>query len=432
MHEKAYHPRMKYSFNTPDTVLFVFSVLALFVLVQAMPFLGGEDAIPENVAEIKDSGESYIAPIVFNENNTVKDFSKEELQEIRTSYVLGREAYGPAWEEPAPVEVEAIKAPTKTASVPKLTAPKYSPIIPDGTPKIAIIIDDMGVSHGNSLRTIDLDAPLTLAFLPYADGLPNMTEKASDAGHELMIHMPMQAMTNPVSLGPIAIKAGMSAADVDSNMHAAFETFEGYEGVNNHMGSKATQDPVLMREVMKNLKQRNLFFVDSRTISTSVAAETAREYGLPVAIRDVFLDHEETPQFVAGALRKLEKVAVRKGHAIAIGHPKGVTIDALERWIPDAQKRGFQIVHVSELLERPEGQAKPPVVANVKWSDPKLDKVAEKVAKTEPAAAADTDINAGEVEVEIKTPSQGFLTTPVEDSNEAKAREEILKRLLGQ
>ena len=73
-------------------------------------------------------------------------------------------------------------------------------------------------------------------------------------------------------------------------------------------------------------------------------------------------------------------------------------------------------------------------MANVKWSDPKLDKVAEKVAKTEPAAAADTDsnINTDEVEVEIKTPSQGFLTTPVEDSNEAKAREEILKRLLGQ
>ena len=342
---------MKYSFNTPDTVMFVFTVLALFVVVQAMPDFGGEkDRV--SARDALEQGESYIAPVMYSKNSYINEFSQLELEDIKTSYVLGKEAYGPDLQEDEMI-IAAIPEAVEDAPVKAVKpTPQYAPIIPDGTPKIAIIIDDMGVSHGNSLRTINLDAPLTLAFLPYADGLTKMTKQASNAGHELMIHMPMQAVTNPVSLGPIAIKSGMDNAEIRENMQAAFETFEGYEGVNNHMGSKVTQDKRAMAEVMKALKKRNLFFVDSRTISSSIAAETAREYGLPVAVRDVFLDHEETPEFVMGALRKLEKVAARKGHAIAIGHPKGVTIAGLKAWIPDAQSRGFEIVHVSELLER--------------------------------------------------------------------------------
>lgn len=426
--EKAYDLRMKYSFNTPDTVMFVFTMLALFVVVQAIPDLDYSDGQYSSAAEALQEGESYIAPITYSKNNYINEFSKLELQEIETSYVLGKEVYGP---ELMDIETIVASIPEETESTqPTVTkvAPKYAPIIPDGTPKIAIIIDDMGVSHGNSLRTIDLNAPLTLAFLPYAEGLSKMTEQASDAGHELMIHMPMQAMTNPVSLGPIAIKSGMDKAEIRENMQAAFKTFEGYEGLNNHMGSKVTQDKQAMSEVMKALKKRDLFFVDSRTISSSIAAETAREYGLPVAVRDVFLDHEETPEFVMGALRKLEKVAVRKGHAIAIGHPKRVTIEGLQAWLPDAQSRGFEIVHVSELLERPANDNPPRVAA------------LSSVADTEPAAGDAEEkkekpvivVSAKKAVVPATTSKEEVSAPHVVDPNSAQARESILKTLLGQ
>lgn len=410
---------MKYSFNTPDTVMFVFLVLALFALVQTLPGTEHEEAGQVDITAVKQQGDSYIAPISFNKSSYINDFSKVEFEDIKASYLLGNQPFGPEWKGSV---VVASVAPAETAKIiknPSKAIPKYDPIIPDGTPKIAIIIDDMGVSHGNSLRTIDLDAPLTLAFLPYAEGLPQMTADARAAGHELMIHMPMQAMTSPVSLGPIAVKTGMSADEVYANMQAAFKTFDGYEGVNNHMGSKVTQDPALMRAVMKSLKERDLFFVDSRTISSSVAAETAREYGLPVAIRDVFLDHEDTPAFVAGALRKLEKVAVRKGHAIAIGHPKDVTIQALREWLPDAQQRGFEIVHVSELLERPSGISQPRVAAILTGPEEAL---SSEIAKIRPAAGT------SEPPPKKKTKAKKEISDP----NGAEAREMILKSLLGQ
>ena len=421
--QNAYHSPMKYSFNNPDAVLFVFAILAIFALVQSIPGLDFSEQERVDVTEVKQQGESYIAPVSYNKNNYIKDFSKVEIKDIKTSYLLGNELFGPDAQEPAvmaSVDPETVEKPIEKAVK---VAPKYDPIIPDGTPKIAIIIDDMGVSYGNSVKTIELDAPLTLAFLPYADGLPKMTADADTAGHELMIHMPMQAMTNPVSLGPIAIKAGMSADEVHENMEAAFETFEGYEGLNNHMGSKATQDPALMSAVMESLKERGLFFVDSRTISSSVAAETAREYGLPVAVRDVFLDHEDTPEFVSGALRKLERIAAKKGHAIAIGHPKNATIQALQKWLPDAQKRGFEIVHVSELLERPSSST-PPRVAAVLTTSPERT-LSREMARIRPAVG-DEEAQAEKVETEAQ------LDKDSSDPNSAQAREAILKALLGQ
>ena len=312
---------------------------------------------------------------------------------------------------------EGSPPPPKVAK-PKITkkAPEYAPIKVTGSPKIAIIIDDMGVDRKRSFQTIDIDAPLTLAFLPYASSLEDITEKAKAQGHELIIHMPMQATTNPVSLGPIALKSGMSEDEVKSNMQAAFESFEGYVGVNNHMGSKVTQDEQIMDWAMETLKGKGLYFIDSKTIGSSVAADMSRRNGLPTAVRDVFLDHENTPEFVAGALRKLERVAVRNGYAIAIGHPKDATLNGLKQWLPDAQARGFEIVHASELVGRPKKivsartKAKPIKTAKAEIKKPAVTKkaVQKAIAKTQPAAG-DPD-----------------------DPNSAAAREAILKKLFGQ
>ena len=246
---------------------------------------------------------------------------------------------------------KALKPEIMQKEAPKKTR-KEAPIKKAKGAKIAIVIDDMGVSRKQSLRVMDLPEPMTLAFLPYADGVREMAAKASPKKHELIIHAPMEAMSKSVPYGGMALKVGMNGLDFSKEFNRMVQAFDGYVGVNNHMGSRLTQDKRSMVLLMAHLKQRGLYFLDSKTIGSSVAAETAAQAGLRYAERDVFLDHEETPEFVARALRNVERIAREQGSVIAIGHPKSVTINALKAWMPKAKAAGYEFVFVSQVLER--------------------------------------------------------------------------------
>jgi len=219
--------------------------------------------------------------------------------------------------------------------------------------KIVIIIDDMGVSLTSKLVEI-MPAPLTLSYLPYAKNLQERTEKASRNGHEIMLHLPMEPMSKYKDAGSHVLKVNQSREALLKDIEWNLSRFKGYVGVNNHMGSRMTQDKRSMDQVMKYLKKRNLFFIDSRTIGNSVAAESARDYGLNYAKRDVFIDHEITEEFVSNALKKLENKALRNGYAIAIGHPHKVTIKVLKEWLPTLKDKGLTLVPASSVLYRAE------------------------------------------------------------------------------
>lgn len=240
------------------------------------------------------------------------------------------------------------------ASAPVKPKPKPEPVLrKEGEPaKIVIIIDDMGMDRRRSQRALEMPGPLTLAFLPYAPKIEGMTQEAGKRGHELLIHMPMEATDTKMNLGSISLRSGMGGAEMEAMLDKAFDSFEGYVGINNHMGSKLTQDESAMEYVMKALKERNLIFVDSKTSAKSVASDVAGFYGLAHADRDVFLDHVETPEFSRKALRQLERIAMKKGYAIAIGHPKDITLNALAEWIPTLKDRGFVLVPVSNVARR--------------------------------------------------------------------------------
>ena len=168
----------------------------------------------------------------------------------------------------------------------KLAQPKSTPstiMRHDKTLKIAIIIDDIGMDRKRSKQIINIGTPLTLAFLPYAPGVKDMAQSAKDKDHELIIHMPMEAINGKVSTGPIALKDGMSAQEVDEQLTQAFEAFDDYVGLNNHMGSRVTQNKAILTRLMSALKSRSLYFVDSVTTPESIAYDTAYEAGVAVA-----------------------------------------------------------------------------------------------------------------------------------------------------
>ncbi|HUY12960.1 MAG TPA: divergent polysaccharide deacetylase family protein, partial [Terriglobia bacterium] len=123
---------------------------------------------------------------------------------------------------------------------------------------------------------------------------------------------------------------------------------------NNHMGSQATADPVLMQAVMTVLASRHLFFIDSRTTAETVALDVARRTGVPAFYRSVFLDDSQNVNYTLGQLRQFCDAVKRQGAAIAIGHPYPTTLAALVRFLPEFDREEIELVPASRLARSPE------------------------------------------------------------------------------
>jgi polysaccharide deacetylase 2 family uncharacterized protein YibQ len=215
---------------------------------------------------------------------------------------------------------------------------------------IAVIIDDMGLDKRRSERILQLPGPLTVSFMTYADELARQTDEARMRGHELMMHVPMEPLADGLDAGPGALLVGLPMEELKKRVDDDLDRFKGYVGINNHMGSKFTAFAPGMQIVMEALHRRGLLFIDSLTTEHSVGLTLAQQTGVPTAARNVFLDNAGDIMSVDGQLTKLEDVARRKGNAIAIGHPRDATIQALAAWLPTLREKGFVLVPVTEVV----------------------------------------------------------------------------------
>lgn len=223
-----------------------------------------------------------------------------------------------------------------------------APAIPEGAPVIALVIDDMGEARGWSMAAVALPGPLTMAFFPHAPDLHAQVRAARAAGHELMLHMPMEPDDEGENPGPEPLILGLGEAELDRRVTAMLDSFPGYVGVNNHMGSRFTRDRAAMERVLAHVRERGLLFVDSRTAADSVGERVARALDIPTVRRDVFIDNE--PGEIAARLAELEAVARENGFAVGIAHPRPATIDALEAWLPAALERGVVLAPISAII----------------------------------------------------------------------------------
>jgi len=220
----------------------------------------------------------------------------------------------------------------------------------DGRPMIAVVIDDVGIDRPRSQRAMALPAPVTIALLAYADDARDQAAMARRGGHELIVHLPMEPENGGTNPGPNALLTDLPIAEFNRRIEWNLSQFAGYVGVNNHMGSKLTSDPAALAPVMSILKQRGLMFLDSRTTDETKGLAVAKRFGVPAVERNVFIDHELSPITVRTALVRVEDLAQRNGYAIAIGHPKDVTLDALEEWLPGVKDRGFAVVPLTAIV----------------------------------------------------------------------------------
>ncbi|OAN64488.1 divergent polysaccharide deacetylase family protein [Magnetospirillum moscoviense] len=218
-------------------------------------------------------------------------------------------------------------------------------------PMIAVVIDDLGVDRKRSEKVVELRAPLTLAWMTYAENLPQITQLARKRGHELMVHVPMQPQGESYDPGPDVLEVAVHPEENRRRLAWGLNRFEGFVGINNHMGSRFTADRTGMKVVMEEVKRRGLLFLDSVTTDKSVAPELAKRHGVPFAARSVFLDNEQSVASVKAQLAKTEAHARKFGAAIAIGHPHDATIEALAAWLPGLEARGFLLVPVTTIVK---------------------------------------------------------------------------------
>lgn len=259
---------------------------------------------------------------------------------------LPREVY----ETPAPSAPLLAPAPAAPGELPPWRRYALAPPPPDGRPMIALVIDDLGIDKKRSARAIALKGPLTLSFLAYAPDIKRQTAAARAAGHELLLHISMEPASKYVDPGPHVLKTTLSAAELRRRLEWGFSRFDAFVGINNHMGSKFTAYPAGMQVVMEELRRRGLLFLDSRTSKASVGAEMARRMGVPYAERNIFLDHVNDAAVVESRLAETERLARRKGYAVAISHPRDATFEALVPWLRGIEARGFRLVPLSAVV----------------------------------------------------------------------------------
>ena len=218
------------------------------------------------------------------------------------------------------------------------------------TPAISIIIDDMGYRLNSGNRAINLPGALTYSFLPHSPHAISLSKSAHQQSKEVMLHLPMEAESGK-KLGPGGLTECMTEQKFIKVLETSIESVPYASGFNNHMGSLLTKSQLWMTRVMREMaSDKNLYFVDSKTTSQSVAFKVAREEGLKSIKRDIFIDHKVSKEFIQQQLKKLIKRAKRKGTALAIAHPKRITLSILEKWLPELEAKGIKLVPVSTLI----------------------------------------------------------------------------------
>jgi polysaccharide deacetylase 2 family uncharacterized protein YibQ len=224
-----------------------------------------------------------------------------------------------------------------------------------GNPELAIILDDMGHDRAAADSLLALPFPLTISVLPHLPLSAEVAEEAYRRGDQILLHLPMEpeaegGNSEGVTPEEIELRVGMNPNQVSSTLEGMLETVPHAAGVNNHQGSRATADLPLMQALMPALRDRNLFFIDSRTTAATVAYDAAERAGVPAASRKVFLDDMPSKEAILAQLQLAARDAARDGSAIAIGHPRPATIAALAQGVPELEARGVHLVFASDLV----------------------------------------------------------------------------------
>ncbi len=222
-------------------------------------------------------------------------------------------------------------------------------------PRIAVVIVDLGLSVKSTGTVIrDLPGAMSLAFHPFARGLKEWVDQARNAGHEVLLNLPMEPADYPVSdPGPRALMTSLAPEDNLRRLQRILGRSTGYVGLASFMGSKFLADAKTTRPVLEELKNRGLMFLATDGKTRDVIAGLAAEIGVPHALSDGTIDAELYRGAIDRRLAALEETASKRGYAVAIAHPYPITINRLKRWAAKLEAKGMILAPVSAVAKRP-------------------------------------------------------------------------------
>lgn len=283
----------------------------------------------------------------------------------------GTERPAPAPAAPKPVRSAPAPKPAPPRQTPK-PAPKVAPVPPQPVPipppapalsfppgrgKIAIVLDDWGYTMKQVPALESIRRPLTIAVLPSLPHSADVARAAKGHGHEVILHMPMEALDPNAPKEAVTLLTTMPRQRVVEILDRSIRSVPSLKGISNHQGSKGTSNAALMEIVMRESKRRGLYFLDSYVTNQSVGADVARKVRIPFAQRTIFLDNEQTAPAIQQQLAHLAQIASQKGEAVGIGHDRPMMLEVLKKAVPALEKAGYTLVPASELTEIPESSS---------------------------------------------------------------------------
>lgn len=270
----------------------------------------------------------------------------KQTQPSKTTPVDPFEEYNEALKKEyiKPKEEISTLAPMKEIVEKTDKKPSADKAVKSNRPKLSIIIDD--VTLASQIRKIqNIGYTVTMSFMPPTTRHKDSASIAQDLSF-YMIHFPLQAQTFKFE-EEHTLHVGDSYEKIEARVKQIRQWYPNALYTNNHTGSKFTSDDDSMDKLMRALKKYQFIFMDSRTTSKTVVKKYAKKYNMPYIARNIFLDNEKDYDYIQKQLIKAIKIAKRTGHAIAIGHPYGITIKVLTE--SKGLLEGLDLVYANEI-----------------------------------------------------------------------------------
>lgn len=221
-------------------------------------------------------------------------------------------------------------------------------------PRVAIVIGGLGIgAKGTNDALRRLPGAVTVAFAPYGGMLESQVARARDAGHEVLLQVPMEPFDYPDNdPGPQALLTSLDAGQNIDRLHWLMSRFQGYVGIVNAMGGRFSASEQALGPVLRETGKRGLIYFDDGSSPRSLASQIAGANNLAFAKADLIIDQVPTPADVDRALGRLETAARARGVAVGFGNALPVTIERISRWAKAAESRGIQLVPVTAVVAR--------------------------------------------------------------------------------
>lgn len=219
-------------------------------------------------------------------------------------------------------------------------------------PKLAILIDDVGMNTKTTTYFKKIDGALSFATIPYLPKTRQATKILKDAGFEVILHMPMEGSNDTLNRRTQGlIKPSMTEKEIYDKFDGAIENLGAVRGFNNHMGSKFTNNPEKMRELLSYAKKKEMFFIDSNTNSKKEGYKIAKELDIPTYYTSYFIDNSHEKEDIMEAIKVSVRLAKERKKVLVIGHYRRETAEAIYEMLDYIESEGVELVPISEVLE---------------------------------------------------------------------------------